>query len=315
MHVSCASYTGTGAALTITEPGFAPDWIFFFTAAGIAYCWVTTMGTAGKPLTGSTAPVASVLNAAPSGSGFVVGTASAVNTLGTIYHYVCGQNTAGEAKAASYTGNGVDPHAITGVGFAPNLVLTLAATAQPAVMKTSDIPNEVSSADTTSMSLNGGVSADRIQSFDADGFTVGLTNSVNQNAQTIHYLALKNVASVFAVFTYAGTNAAHSVGASLGFTPHAALVKRSTSVPAAFRGRNHTGLRSTLVDGSGAGDTQITGLISDGITVGTGTSANGTGATLYGLAFSATDGDGSGPTDPAAAASVTVGTLSLLGVG
>ncbi len=92
-------------------------------------------------------------------------------------------------KTGSYTGNGVDNRAITGVGFLPKLVILQKITDPP----TFTIHSEQDSGDISAKLIGGTTDFSRgtnhIQSLDADGFTIGTNVAVNQDTIAYHYYA------------------------------------------------------------------------------------------------------------------------------
>ena len=55
--------------------------------------------------------------------GFTVGSNATVNTNATVYHYVAWNEVAGLMDVGTYSGDGADNRNITGVGFAPELLI------------------------------------------------------------------------------------------------------------------------------------------------------------------------------------------------
>ena len=124
--------------------------------------------------------------------GFTVGTDLEVNAVATTYHYAAFNDAAGSIKVGSYTGNGGDPHNITGVNFQPEYVLIRAndtVTARPAVHRPASLAGD------SSLFFSGtAAAADRIQALQADGFQLGTSGNVNANTIAYHYLAAANTA-------------------------------------------------------------------------------------------------------------------------
>ena len=125
-------------------------------------------------------------------------------------------------ESGRYVGNGTDNRPIF-VGFQPDVVivdredLTVPNPNDEAVIRTSTMIGDVSK----DMDVGAGgnaVGANRIQSLDANGFTVGTDNNVNQNTITYYWVAFKAAPGQLKVGSFAGTNPAQNI-AGVGFSP------------------------------------------------------------------------------------------------
>lgn len=179
----------------------------------------------------------------------------------------------------SYTGDGLDNKAITGVGFRPDVVIVKVDGNTTAVWK------NVSMGTATAQFSSGSSLSDSIKSLDSDGFTVGTGTTANTSGNTYYYVALKaNGMNDLATGSYTGTGSALNV-TGVTFQPEFVLVKRATSQPAIFRTTSHPVSTSSpfttlaeLTDG-------ITTFNQDGFTVGTHVSVNVNTAVYYYLAL------------------------------
>lgn len=107
---------------------------------------------------------------------------AAADTNGDAVRYEQVIGKALQIKTGTYTGDGTDDRGITGVGFQPVFVVIYQHSDDPVVLK--------ADCDTTYAKRTGaGYVKNYIQSLDADGFTVGSANDVNQNGQTYTYVA------------------------------------------------------------------------------------------------------------------------------
>ncbi|MGE3843690.1 MAG: Ig-like domain-containing protein, partial [Vicinamibacterales bacterium] len=183
-----------------------------------------------------------------------------------------------EVLTGSYTGNGSDNRAITGLGFQPDVVLIKAATAQIAVIRSSSMSGDASK------KLEGANAhvADRIQSLDAGGFTVGTNAQVNSNGTTYHWIAFKVRSGSMHVGTYSGNGSSQSL-TGVGFSPELVIIWNESTTQAVFR----TSSMTTTYDFAGGApfNTRITSLDADGFTVGTSTRTNGSGSTYHYVAW------------------------------
>ncbi len=121
----------------------------------------------------------------------------------------------------SYVGDGTDDRPITGVGFAPDVVIIKAdAGSQTAVIRTSTMIGDAAK----SLAISAFPAPDVIQSFDADGFTVGNTNVVNMNGEDYDWVAFKALPGVMQVGTYVGDGIDDHSVAGVGLQPQYVLV-------------------------------------------------------------------------------------------
>ena len=140
------------------------------------------------------------------------------------------------------------------------------------------------------------LAADYIESFDANGFTIGTKNQVNANGQTFHYFGIYDDAGPFASGSFTGTGSTKSV--TTGITPIWVLLKNE----GAFRDlvgadrsdyREYDRINQTATSSArkyqngnlGVGD--FTGFAADGFTVGNGANGNQNGSEIYWCAFGA----------------------------
>jgi hypothetical protein len=215
-------------------------------------------------------------------NGFSLGTSTEVNTNGTTYVYIAvADNGAGILKVGSYTGNGSDGNAITGVGFQPGYVLIKS---EATIVGASKYAGQTNS----SMQFGGGDRTDLITSLDANGFTVNNGSAsggdlVNIGTIVHHYFAFKEVAGIVDVFSYTGNGTDDRNIATPNFQPDFVLIKGDTAAIPAFRTSAHSGDNSQGWDSAQAAN-GIQSLTSTGFQVGTSASVNSNAVTYYALA-------------------------------
>jgi hypothetical protein len=186
-----------------------------------------------------------------------------------------------------YVGNGTAGHAISGLGFQPNLVfIKAAATTSAMAFKTSAMP-----ASTTSfLSSTADNTASQV-TLNADGFTLGATLA-NVNAANVlfHWIAFGGSdctsTGTFCVGSYSG-NAAASRAITTNFSTNLAIVKRSTNVAGHFR-TSSMPANTTEYFSTAASDTAgnfIADLTSTGFTVGASDNASGGSGNYHFIAF------------------------------
>lgn len=124
------------------------------------------------------------------------GTAGRSNETGEVYYwYAFGGSY---IKTGTYSGDGINPHPVTGVGFQPAMLWIQHPTGGGTVHRTAAMATE----DYQFSSDTG--NANRIKSLDLDGFTLGSDSDVNFSGSTYHYIAWR-LSTNFAVGTYTGT--------------------------------------------------------------------------------------------------------------
>lgn len=295
MLCKVGSYVGNGSAgHAITGVGFQPDVVLVKGGANWLFGVTSTMAAdATRIMAYSASDLYAGYITALGADGFTVGSSSEINANGATFYYLALKADAADLKVGSYTGNS-GTQAITGVGFAPNAVLTLpgAGLGRPTYLKTSDM------ASTASLWIgNGGsVVTDRITALGADGFTLAADADVNFSGGTYHYLALKTAAGVFEPLTYTGNGADDRSIATASFTPDAAFLKGNTvtaSTAAALRFAGETGDNSFQIDQTAEAANKIQSLITNGVQVGTDASVNENTKSYYGLLFKQAAGGGS----------------------
>jgi hypothetical protein len=182
----------------------------------------------------------------------------------------------------SYTGNGVDNRAVSGLPFEPEAVMVKAATAETGVFRTSTMTG-----DSAKLFSPTGNVANRIQSLTASGFTLGDSVQSNQNGTTYHWVAFNALGGRMQVGTYAGNGSAQTVTGA-GFSPEYVIVAGQGGQAPQQRSATMTGPRR--FDNVAAGATGVTALAADGFSVGAHGEANNNGAVYHWIAWNATPG-------------------------
>ncbi|MCH7798092.1 MAG: hypothetical protein IID28_06565, partial [Planctomycetes bacterium] len=207
--------------------------------------------------------------------------------------------TPGWMATETYTGDGTNNRAITGVGFQPDVVIIKGDTSKNAFLRSSTMTGDASKSLVGNPSLQSG----RIQSLDADGFTVGSSNAdVNGGGTTYYWVAFKVNAGQLDVGTYSGNGADNRSIGGVGFQPDYVIVlsagshnvlHHSSTMPADFSVRFSE--QTMFTD-------RIQAFEPDGFQVGTHNQVNMSGTTYHYVAFKASAGQlsvGSYPGDGA----------------
>jgi hypothetical protein len=181
--------------------------------------------------------------------------------------------------SGSYTGNVTDNRAITGVGFQPDVVIVKSDTAAGvAVIRTSTMSGD----DTKPLSGATALTANMIQSLDANGFTVGTNAAVNLVTIGYHWTAFKSYSGHMALGTYTGNGTSKSI-TGLGFSPEYVIAMASSAQQSQQRMAGMT--NSYRFDADLGIATGITSLDSDGFTVGSSATVNTNLTTYYYVAW------------------------------
>jgi hypothetical protein len=204
-------------------------------------------------------------------------------------------------KVKTYTGNGSDGHAITGVGFQPDLVWIANRIDDTYKPWYDSVRGATKMLRTNTDDLEGTFST-VLQSFDADGFTVGTDTAHNANGKAIvSYNWKKSVSAGLDIVTYTGDgNSPRNVAHSLGVVPEMVIIKRLNDdedwivgfgpvLPGSKDG-HYIKLNTNADEGTGAGPFNSTNPTSTNIVLGSDVSTNGNGSTYVAYCFASVEG-------------------------
>ncbi|MBI1886016.1 MAG: hypothetical protein HYS09_06865 [Chloroflexi bacterium] len=183
----------------------------------------------------------------------------------------------------TYTGDGTDNRAITGAGFQPDVVIIKGNTAQVAVIRTSTMTGD----NAKPMAGASGLTADLIQSLDANGFTIGTDARVNGNTINYYWVAFKLAAGELKVSSYTGNGTSQSITGA-GFSPEYVMVLSAAANAAVHR--SSTMPSTDVFDGGAVAADRITSLDADGFTVGASSNVNTSGTTYHYVAWNVVAG-------------------------
>jgi hypothetical protein len=223
-----------------------------------------------------------------SGGGFQVGTVQNANT--TAYYYAVfggapapsGSGTFTMANG-TYTGN-TTGQSITGVGFAPDLVMVKDGAANYQAFRT-----KLMKGDNTAYFSNAAANGTTlIASLDADGFTVGASAVVNTLGNTYQWTAFGNAfnpetntgASDFVIGAYMGNAIDNRNITGAPFQPDLVAIKRSGITAGSWRSSALSGDTSSFFGATAEVGNHIQALNTDGFQIGTLANEN-TAANLY----------------------------------
>ena len=307
MDVATGTYTGNGTAQTVDTGLSGIDFLLIKGGANIAVFRTSTMAAdSAKQATGG-ASLATGRVTSITGGTFDVGSNAQVNANAAAYYWLAIKAAAADCKVGTYTGDG-GTQAVTGVGFQPDLVITLGAGARAPYFKTTTM----GTTNSQSFASAGALLTTRITALGADGFTVSTNGDVNQTGEVFHYVALKEQADRFDVFTYTG-DGADDRSITLALDPAVALTKASSATAAtaaALRFEDQTATESFQIDATAAATDKIQSFGTDSMVVGTHVGVNETGGTTPYHGFAFDEG-----TDTPPVTGPPVGSAMLLGVG
>lgn len=283
------SYTGNitdnrniviSSTTTPSVTSFQPNVVFVKCDSTTSMMWATSAMPADLSFTLSTSTIGAADNIqAFNSTGFQVGTDTRVNANGVPCWYLALANDSNnDLSVGSYTGNGVDPQAITtSPAFQPEVVFVQKVAASAAQMMVN-----TTGTDLTCYMTAAGCNGDRIQSFHANGFNVGGNAQANQSTNTFYYLTIKAVSGSTASGSYTGNTSDNRQITTLGFKPEFMFIKgNSATVTACGRFKDHSGDDSIITTNIASAVNQIQNFLSNGFEVGTAACTNENTITMY----------------------------------
>lgn len=282
MRVATGTYVGTGADGEAVTVGFQADYIHV-KCTGQTGCQRTSTMVGDASFFSNSGILTDGIQSITS-TGFTVGTRLHVNGNGTTYYYTAIQaDTTPDFKVGSYTGNGLDNRAITGVGFQPAVVQVLEASAGVGVPSYATAQQSADAA----QDYDTGGGANLIQSLDADGFTIGSAATINTDTAAYHYIAFKAVDGFTATGTYVGNGADDRDITAAGFQPAFVHIHSGAGVTVARIKTADMGLDAGSYGAAAFATDAIQSFTATGFQVGTHATVNGSGVTLRWFALKA----------------------------
>lgn len=289
-RVKVGSYTGTGAAASVTDVGFAPTLVIVKGGANVA-CFRTRQmqGNSTAYLAGNTANFADGITGLTA-NGFTLGTDAKANAAGTTYYYVAFWGAAAQEyfRTFRYWGNGTDDRSLTtalGLKFTPTFAWIKGNRADNPSVRTDVISGD------NSWHFSGTADAsNELQSFVTEGIQVGTSSRVNSNGSEYFGVAFKSLAGVIRTFSFIGDGSDNRSITGIGFKPDFIILKNAATTNAAvIRTSAFSGDSSASAGSSAPSTDMIQKIESDGFQLGTHASVNNSGSTIYGVAFKAGD--------------------------
>jgi uncharacterized repeat protein (TIGR01451 family) len=184
--------------------------------------------------------------------------------------------------SGSYVGDGSANQSITGVGFRPDVVLIKGNLDVSPVMRTATMRGDVSKP----IGSKTGFLPNLIGSLDADGFTVGGSNRVNQAGASYYWTAFQAARPELVVGVYEG-DGVDDRSISVGFRPEYMIVMNEASEDAVQRFGPQVGDASLLFSDGDPLTDRIQAFEPGGFQVGRDPSTNANGDTIHYVAWKA----------------------------
>lgn len=180
------NYTGNGAALQdVTGLGFQPELVFVLPANGSRPCWRNSAMPASQSMPFDDVSLRTGLISGFAVDGFQVGSDTAVNQSGVVYHYLAWNSAPGTMSVGTYAGDGASTQDIAGLAFKPEWVLVkIGDNDLPAVIKPRGLGGSESGFVTPQVFTTQG-----IQDVLGFGFRVGSDPAVNNDGHPYYYAA------------------------------------------------------------------------------------------------------------------------------
>lgn len=282
MNVATGTYTGNGTGQSISGLGFSPDVVIIkrsTAVAGVLSCPQLQVATSEGLLLDGSGTVDSASITSLDADGFTVGTSDKTNFLTGTYYWVAFDESVGECKILTWTGDDTNNRAINGAGFQPDFAIGADLGGFPLTSKwlgqtTGYFPTPIAAAATFG----------RISAFLADGIEVG--NDFNSSAGSGYFaICLKAVAGNIAVESYVGDGNDDRSISGFDMSPDFAMVKENGTGDLCLKYQDHPAGESCFCVAANAVNL-IQALEADGIQVGNGADINDSGITYFALGLS-----------------------------
>jgi hypothetical protein len=189
-----------------------------------------------------------------------------------------------QVVAGRYDGNGLDNRFLGGLGFRPDALIIKGENAQEAVIRTTTMSGDASKLVSEATALV----ANRVQSLDADGFTVGSDLDVNSSTAAYHWVAFRDDGlGDFKVGSYTGNGTDNRSITGVGFPPDYVIVMSSAANKTLHRSSATAADESLFFSADAAVANAIQRLQVDGFEVGTSGAVNTTGVVYHYIAWRA----------------------------
>lgn len=278
-EMDSGTYTGTGSGFSVSGLGFSPDLVLIkgdttqygvFRTSLMSGDRTNYLGNAASVFTGGIASIDS--------DGFTVGTNAATNTSSVVYHWSAFGNAMRPDKSGGssdfyvgqYVGAGSDNQDVRGLPISPDLVVVKRVGTTAGTFRTSNQSGD------SSIGFHALAStANIIQALNSDGFEKGNSSYLNSSGSTYDFFAFEH-SSNFATGTLTGNGSSQSI-TSVGFQPDQIWIKKvsgGTARAGALRFQTQSGDSTLPFLNTGTFTGGITGVLSNGFSVGSSTYSN-----------------------------------------
>ncbi|MCH7797809.1 MAG: right-handed parallel beta-helix repeat-containing protein [Planctomycetes bacterium] len=186
-----------------------------------------------------------------------------------------------QMATGTYTGNGTDNRGITGVGFHPHVVFIKPDDSYETHVRTSTMSGDASKQNVSAAVLK----TNRIQSLEADGFTLGDADQVNKDTVIYQWIAFQSESGKLHVDSYTGNGNDNRSITGVGFQPKYLIVLSEGADNAYQRFSTMTGDVSVKFGGASTNTNRIQAFQADGFQLGTAAEVNTNGETYHYIAF------------------------------
>jgi uncharacterized repeat protein (TIGR01451 family) len=180
-----------------------------------------------------------------------------------------------------YTGNGQASHAITGIGFAPDLLIIKGGLAEATMVRTATMPDGYAKP----LGHNHPLASGTIRTLDADGFTLNADPRVNQPVTLYYWVAFRAVPGLMEVGSYIGDGTDNRNITGLGFNPSYLIVMAADGEHAMQRFGSQTGDQSLEFTNSDLKPDRIQSFLPDGFQIGKHNTVNENGKNFHYVAW------------------------------
>lgn len=274
MRIKFGTYSGNGGTKAVTGVGFQPDLVLVCSINGQSDSLFKTDKMSGVNSLGLRLDAGNLTDGitAFGADGFTLGANTLGNNNGSTYVYMAVEDDgSGDFGTFSYTGDGADNHAITGLGFAPTFAMLKGIQSVTGCFRFGTAGSNSTSIFYTDQNQSG-----LVKTLDSDGLTLGTSSIANANGVVFHGFAFKKVDGRAFCFTYTGNGSDSQNKVQPGFPLGFAILKsRGSSDEHVFRMAGHSGDNSQPFTGAqGANKIQTFSSIL-GFQVGTDATVNG----------------------------------------
>jgi hypothetical protein len=277
-QITCVygSYTGTGAAHTISGLGFTPVVVIVKGGSNGTYVKTSSMAASESRLWEDNGGLITNAITSFATTGFGVGpTAGGINTSGTTYYFLALSSSFSGMRTGSYNGNNAGTRNIPLTGNPLALFSIIIPTSGGGAVACVDGNKYSYGYNAVSGSGNGNGSG----SVSTTGMDV--YGAFNSNSVTYHYVAFVNVAGQSKGDSYSGDNNDNRNYTGLGFDPKTLFIFRSGDTDVSWKNAKIATDNTMYFTANSSSSNMIQSFITNGFQLGSSANVNGLGDTYY----------------------------------